>query len=444
MNQRKQKAKQMMEKPNFASQIDHGKFEVRSQTNPEKYYLVSTTGNGLVCECKDHTTRKADCKHIKIILEKIKKKSCHSNQPFRIMERSKLKLCKYCDSGRLIKRGVRKNKNGNIQRYQLITDRLISNELANVKYQDKRFCEIMVKTVNPKDRCPRCGQGSLVTDANTGENFCGKCGFVITDKVEESGPEWRSFSNEGENKSRAGVPTSLAMHDMGLATVINPQNRDATGKPLTASMKSTIERLRTWDSRSQVHEPVDRNFRQAFSELDRLKDKLAVGDAVIEKAAYIYRKALEKGLVRGRSISALIASALYAACRDTETPRTLKDIGQASNIKRKDIARCYRLLLRELNLKMPVVDPVKCISRIASKAGLSEKTKRKATKILQKAEELKISAGKDPMGLAAAALYVACVTNGENKTQRDVAEAAGVTEVTIRNRYKGLKVALNL
>ncbi len=234
------------------------------------------------------------------------------------------------------------------------------------------------------------------------------------------------------------------MHDMGLATIIGPTNRDATGKPLSASMKSTIERLRTWDSRSQVHEPVDRNFRQAFSELDRLKDKLAVGDAVIEKAAYIYRKALEKGLVRGRSISALIAAALYAACRDTETPRTLKDVGTASNIKRKDIARCYRLLLRELSLRMPVVNPVNCVSRIASKADLSEKTKRDATKILRTAEELKISAGKDPMGLAAAALYVACVTNGENKTQRDVAEAAGVTEVTIRNRYKGLKIALNL
>jgi len=303
----------------------------------------------------------------------------------------------------------------------------------------------MVKSVNPKDKCPRCGKAALVTDANTGENFCGKCGFVITDKVAESGPEWRSFSKEEhEGRSRAGVPTSLAMHDMGLATIIGPTDRDATGKPLSATMRSTIERLRTWDSRSQVHEPVDRNFRQAFSELDRLKDKLAVGDAVIEKAAYIYRKALEKGLVRGRSISALIASALYAACRDTETPRTLKDIANASNIKRKDIARCYRLLLRELNLKMPVVNPINCISRIASKAGLSEKTKREATRILEIAEEIKISAGKDPMGLAAAALYVACVTNGENKTQRDVAEAAGVTEVTIRNRYKGLKIALNL
>lgn len=293
--------------------------------------------------------------------------------------------------------------------------------------------------------CPRCAQGTLVTDNESGEMFCSKCGFVITEKLQESGPEWRSFSQDQHgDRARAGAPTSLTMHDMGLATIINPINKDASGRPLSSAMRSTIERLRTWDSRSQVHEPVDRNFRQAFSELDRLKDKLAVGDAVIEKAAYIYRKALEKGLVRGRSISALIASALYAACRDTETPRTLKDIAQASNIKRKDIARCYRLLLRELNLKMPVVNPINCISRIASRAGLSEKTKRKATKILQTAEELKISAGKDPMGLAAAALYVACVTLGENKTQRDVAEAAGVTEVTIRNRYKGLKVALNL
>jgi len=303
----------------------------------------------------------------------------------------------------------------------------------------------MGKIDNPKDRCPRCSKGNVVTDHNTGENFCGKCGFVLTDQAVESGPEWRSFSKEEhDGRSRTGVPTSLAMHDMGLATIIGPADRDSTGKPLSASMKSTIERLRTWDSRSQVHEPVDRNFRQAFSELDRLKDKLAVGDNVIEKTAYIYRKALEKGLVRGRSISALIASALYASCRDTETPRTLKDIANASNIKRKDIARCYRLLLRELGLKMPVVDPIKCVARIASKAGLSEKSKRDASKILKRAEEMKISAGKDPMGLAAAALYIACVTNGENKTQRDVAEAAGVTEVTIRNRYKGLKIALDL
>ncbi len=301
------------------------------------------------------------------------------------------------------------------------------------------------ETFNSGGRCPRCGKGPMVTDSTTGEMFCGNCGFVLTERVEESGPEWRSFSKEEhEDRSRTGTPTSLAMHDMGLATIIGPADKDASGKPLSASMKSTIERLRTWDSRSQVHEPVDRNFRQAFSELDRLKDKLALSDAVIEKTAYIYRKALDKGLVRGRSIPGLVAAALYAACRDTETPRTLTDVANGINIKRKDVARCYRLLLRELDLKMPVVDPIKCVARIASKAGLSEKTKRRALLILKDAAEIEISAGKDPMGLAAAALYLSCVMNGENKTQKDVAQAAGVTEVTIRNRYKGLKESLKL
>jgi len=303
----------------------------------------------------------------------------------------------------------------------------------------------MTQKSSANDTCSRCGKGSMLTDDDSGEMFCSKCGFVATERVEQEGPEWRSFSKDGgQDRTRTGIPISLAMHDMGLATIIGPANRDATGKPLSASMKSTIERLRTWDSRSQVHEPVDRNFRQAFSELDRLKDKLALSDAVIEKTAYIYRKALEKGLVRGRSIQALIASALYAACRNTETPRTLTDVADGINIKRKDVARCYRLLLRELDLKMPVVDPINVVSRIASIADLSEKTKRKAREFLKEASRLEVSAGKDPMGLAAAALYLACVMMGENTTQKDIANAAGVTEVTIRNRYKGLKEVLKL
>jgi len=280
----------------------------------------------------------------------------------------------------------------------------------------------------------------MLTDNTTGELFCGKCGYVASDKVNDAGPEWRSFSQDGGvDPARTGAPTSLAMHDMGLATVISPMNKDSSGKPLSTSMRSTIERLRTWDSRSQVHEPIDRNFRQAFNELNRLKDKLTISNAVLEKAAYIYRKALQKGLVRGRSISALIAASLYAACRDTETPRTLKDVGQAANIKNKDIARCYRLLHRQLGLKMPVVSSIQCISRIASKIGISEKTRRNASVILKEAQENHESAGKDPMGLAAAALYLSCVKNGEDLTQREIAEAANVTEVTIRNRYKTLK-----
>ena len=283
----------------------------------------------------------------------------------------------------------------------------------------------------------------MVTDQSTGELCCSRCGLVVTDKIVDTGAEWRSFSNDEGNKARTGAGTSLTMHDRGLSTVIGAANKDATGKPLSAGVKSSIERLRTWDSRSQAHSSADRNLRQALNEMGKLKDKLALTDAVIEKAAYIYRKAMEKKLVRGRSIQGLVAACLYASCRNTETPRTLDDIAKGINIRRKDVARCYRLIFRELELKMPVVDPVKGVSRIASIAELSEKSKRKAIKILNQAKEEGIVAGKDPMGIAAAALYLACISTGEVKSQKDISIASGVTEVTIRNRCAGLRKMIN-
>jgi transcription initiation factor TFIIB len=269
--------------------------------------------------------------------------------------------------------------------------------------------------------------------------FCGGCGLVLSERVEESGPERYFFSDDKTNRGRTGAGASLAKHDQGLSTIINPINKDGSGKPLSVLMKKTLRRLRILDTRShQTH--VDRNLIQAFNELNRLKDKLALSDSVIERAAYIYRKAIEKKLVRGRSISAMIASALYAACRDTETPRTLNDVGEAANLKKKEIARCYRLLYRELDLKMPVVDPIQCVARISSLLEITEKTKRYAVRVLKTSQEHEESAGKDPMGLAAAALYLACVKNGEEMTQRDIAKASNVTEVTIRNRCKSLKL----
>ena len=301
---------------------------------------------------------------------------------------------------------------------------------------------MMKEVIVSHRRCPSCGKKTILTDENSGELFCGSCGFVITDKLEDTGAEWRSFSQDETNRARTGAGTSLTMHDMGLSTVIGAANKDATGKPLSSSMKSSIERLRTWDSRTQAHSSSERNLRQALSEMDKIKDKLALTDALIEKAAYIYRKAMGKKLIRGRSIHGLVAACVYAACRDTETPRTLDDIAKGINIRRKDVARCYRLIFRELELKIPVPDPLKGVSRIASVVDLSEKTKRKAIEILNKAKKVGMIAGKDPMGIAAAALYIACISNGEIKSQKDISIASGVTEVTIRNRCAGLRKIL--
>jgi len=278
-----------------------------------------------------------------------------------------------------------------------------------------------------------------------GEVICSDCGLVIRENIVDEGPEWRAFTREEKQlRSRVGTPSSFSVHDKGLSTVIDRVNKDAFGRELPSATRLQMLRLRKWQIRARVHSSIDRNLSQAMAELERLTDKIVVPPAIKEQAALIYRRALDRGLVRGRSILAIAAASIYAACRFTQTPRTLKDVSKASYVKKKDIARCYRLLIRELDLKMPMTDPIRCVPKIASKSGINERTQQTAISLLHKAWEKKTIAGKDPTGMAAAAIYIACVIEGEKKTQKEIAEAADVTEVTVRNRYKGLRKVLKL
>jgi transcription initiation factor TFIIB len=284
-----------------------------------------------------------------------------------------------------------------------------------------------------------CKEHLLVNDHESGELVCGRCGHVIQEKIIEERPEWRTLENSSE-RSRVGDGTYLSKHDRGLATIIGPANKDVTGKPLSVNMKNTISRLRIWDSRSQAYNASARNLRQAFSELLSMREKLGLSDVIVEKTAYLYRKAHEKKLTRGRPISAFICASLYAACRDSETPRTVKDIAKASGIKPKQINKCYRRIIEGLDLRMPTVNPIQCVSKIANKVGVSEKTKRIAVSILQNYEKSGNSAGKSPMCVAATAVYLAAIQNDEDYTQKAIADAANVTEVAIRNRVAEIRM----
>ena len=198
--------------------------------------------------------------------------------------------------------------------------------------------------------CSTCNNDQTsVTDPESGEIVCGNCGMVMLDNIQEERPEWCSFTTTDEvnnsRRSRTGMPTSLARHDRGLATMVGSEDKDASGHKIDAAMRFTMNRLRIWDFRTQAHTSTERNFIQAFSELDRLKDKLGLPNSVIEKTAYIYRKVQERGLVRGRSISATLAAALYIACREMGFPRILKDITAISNIRHRHIAKAYRMLI---------------------------------------------------------------------------------------------------
>jgi transcription initiation factor TFIIB len=178
--------------------------------------------------------------------------------------------------------------------------------------------------------------------------------------------------------------------------------------------------------------------------LQRLSEKLYISPSVQETAAVIYRKALKKGLVKGRTIVALVAASLYAACRLAEVPKTLREIVEASLRDREEVARSYRLLLRRLEIKVPFQTPVEYVAKIAEKAGISGEVQGLAVRIIRKAEQRRITVGKDPTGVAAAALYIASQLKEKKVTQGEIAKAANITDVTIRNRKVGLVKGLDL
>jgi transcription initiation factor TFIIB len=285
---------------------------------------------------------------------------------------------------------------------------------------------------------------NLVTDPDTGEIIRRDTGEVVSNVVSRE-REWRGFdSADLADRARTGVPTTLAFHDMGLSTIIGKKDLDASGNALNATTKASMGRLRMWNSRSQRHSPTERNLQQAFSMLSKLKDQLNLPDYIIEKAAYVYRKAQERGLIRGSTIGSVLSASIYIATRQSGVLRTLEDISQSANVRPKQAVRSYRRVVSELDLRVPLVDEAKYIIRVSDRLGFAEKTKRRALDLMQIAKKRGAFVGKDPVGMAASILYLVNLedTDQTPKSQAEIAKASGVTEVTIRNRSKELRKIL--
>lgn len=281
-------------------------------------------------------------------------------------------------------------------------------------------------------RCTSCGAiDSVIYDQDLGEDICTECG-VVKEELLNRGPEWREFTFEDSEKSRMGPPSSPLYS--GMSTTFKPRE-----KGLTPRQRREFSRLKRQDSMA-IDEGQERNLGIAMDELDKLSSELSLPNPCKENAAHIYRLALKNGLVRGRSISSIVAASLYAATRmDNEVTRTLDEVAKFSPKDKNEIARCYRMMLRELNIKMPVPVPEHYIPRIASRLEVSMKSENQAIGLLRYVKKYGKTVSKDPIGLAAAALYLACLAADEKRTQKKVAYAAGTTEVTIRNRTKAWK-----
>ncbi|MBC7218604.1 MAG: hypothetical protein H5T49_00500 [Hadesarchaea archaeon] len=294
--------------------------------------------------------------------------------------------------------------------------------------------------------CSECG-GRLIHDYAQGSLICSGCGYVAEEREFDYGPEWRAYNEEQkEERIRAGPPVTLTIHDKGLSTTISSQDRDIRDRNFTPERRAQIYRLRKWQRRLRVSDVTERNLAFALSEIDRMASQLALPRNVKEAAALIYRRALEKKMIRGRSIEAMVAAALYAACQEYKIPRTLTEVAEASRVSKTEVNRGYMSIARGLSIPPVLAASVLFVPKIASELKLNGEVQALAARLAQRCEKRKITQMCDPRSIAAATVYLASVLCGKKLSQQAVADVLNLSEVTVRNAQKricnGLRIKL--
>lgn len=283
--------------------------------------------------------------------------------------------------------------------------------------------------------CPECGSTRLISNYSRRELVCNGCGLVLDENYIDTGPEWSAYdADQLKLLSRAGAPMKYTIHDKGLATDIQWTNRDSNGRAIPQRNRMQVYKIRLWQQRIRASGFAEKNLIQALRDLDRLSSNLGIPLDVRERAAVIYRNALKARMIRGRSIEAIVAASIYAACRVDNVPRSLDEISSVSRYSKKEIGRNFRIMNGHLRLDILPSKPENYINGICSKLKLPAGTRDASLRILKQAESLGLICGRSPNGIAAAAIYLASELTGEHHTQNDFAVAAGITEVTLRTR----------
>jgi transcription initiation factor TFIIB len=293
--------------------------------------------------------------------------------------------------------------------------------------------------------CPECKSLHLIKDYDRGELICDSCGLVVEDFIIDQNAEWRAYSQEEvESRSRTGSPMTLTRHDKGLSTEIGWIDRDSNGRTLSRKDRAKFYRLRKLHKMTKTRTTREHNIARALMEISKNCSKMGLPKSVVETAAYIYRKAHSENLTRGRSIASICAASIYVACRQCNVPRTFEEVAEVFDIRRRDISRTYNCMMRNLKFHVPTPTPQSYIPQICGKLGLNGEVRAKTKELLKKANDKGLICGRSPLAILGAVIYIASIMANEKRTQAEIAEAANVTEVTIRNRYKELKEALDI
>jgi transcription initiation factor TFIIB len=275
---------------------------------------------------------------------------------------------------------------------------------------------------NAGSGCPECGGSSILTAAD-GSRYCEDCGHILADDpIERSEPGWRD-----PEERRTAPASSVSRESVG--TIVRGDEGDRSARILahhnnrldysTRALKDGLREVRGLCAAAGLSKPTE------------------------ARAAYLYRRATRMGLLQGRSREGIAAACVYIAARRYNQPVTLSDIASVSPISKERISSAYRTVLQEFDLGLQPPEPEEFLPKVATAAGVSFRTQQRAREILETVAETGSHIGQSPSGVAAAALYAAAAEGGEDITQETVAEAAGVSTVTVSRQYQTLKEVLN-
>jgi transcription initiation factor TFIIB len=289
------------------------------------------------------------------------------------------------------------------------------------------------------NRCPYCSS-PLIGDRVAGEVVCPTCGAVLADALEFEGPDWKAIDPEDKmRKSRIGAPLTLTQHDFGLTTSIDASGTDFQGNRIGGDERAKVARLKMWQSRLRTMDSKQRSMANVLQRILDIADSLNLPPNVAETAAYNFRQYSKRGFAKGRSAIGMAAAALYLACRQCDVNRSLAEIAEKTGIQKKYVAKYYRQVVTEMGIeRVPLASITNHVSKLANNLGISPRVQRLATELGRKVSAASISSGRAPSGLAAAYVYVAATLLNEHLPQREIADKANITEVTIRKRCREL------
>ncbi|XP_076342105.1 transcription initiation factor IIB-like isoform X1 [Tachypleus tridentatus] len=276
--------------------------------------------------------------------------------------------------------------------------------------------------------CPAHPDAPLIEDYRAGDMICPECGLVIGDRVVDVGTEWRTFNNEKSTSdpTRVGAAENPLLNGSDLTTVVGRGTGDAS---FDESGAAKYQNRRSMSS-------SDRALTNAFREISNMADRINLTKTIVDRANSLFKQVHDGKTLKGRSNDAIASSCLYIACRQEGVPRTFKEICAVSKVSKKEIGRCFKLILKALETSVDLITTGDFMSRFCSNLGLPNTVQRAATYIARKAVELDIVPGRSPISVAAAAIYMASQASEDKKNQKEIGDIAGVADVTIRQSYK--------